>query len=115
MKTMIWKYLRPLVVTLVMTLPLCAAEVPERLALPGEGHLSGVWIPETGPALVAWESTDAGWARVEHYARGAKLHEWSFDGEFVRQAQWIVPGKTLRLAVVGASGPRLRRAAGLGS
>jgi len=88
--------------------PAHGIDSPARLALPGEGHLTRAWIPEDGPALVAWESTETGWSKVVMYENGVSTGQWTFDGELVKEARWLVPGKTLRLGVVTSQGAETR-------
>jgi hypothetical protein len=102
--------LRWLAAALMLALGLAAAadEIPDRLALPGEGHLTSAWISAAGPRLAAWESTEAGWSKVVLYDGHRAVREWSFDDEMVKDVRWITPGETLRVGVVTAGGPELR-------
>lgn len=77
-----------------------ASEAPEVLVPPEGAHLTGAWVPEAGPALMAWENTEAMLSGIVLYRDGQPVREWTFDDVLVKDARWLVPGQTLRLGVV---------------
>lgn len=90
---------------LLLASPLCAdVATPDRLVPPGGAHFTGAWIPEDGPALVAWESTETGRSGLLLYEDGERSREWVFDDLLIKDARWLVSGETLRLGVVVAPG-----------
>ena len=76
-----------------------------RVAYPGDAQFSGADVPDDGPALVAWRSTDQKWSKVTVLADGETVREWSFPDLLVKGARWVEVGERFLVQAVGAAGP----------
>lgn len=89
---------------LALVAPLQATD-QMRVAYPGEAQFSGADIPEHGPAVVAWRSTDQKWSKVTILRDGETVREWSFQDLLVKSVRWIDVGERFLTGSVGANGP----------